>query len=119
MRLMRALYSSIMTALVVVALFWGNCLSCPQVLLSLRKHPSNHDCCKKKGQQSTQTCSSRGLQHFVKADPAVSSQATPAAELPLEAPADDSLPEVLTDCTQAVQSHAPPDPLTLHGSFRV
>src|SRR5262249_23613020 len=31
---MRTLSSSIMAALVVVALFWGNCFSCPQALLA-------------------------------------------------------------------------------------
>jgi len=31
---MRRVSSSLMTALIVAALFWGNCLSCPQMLLA-------------------------------------------------------------------------------------
>src|SRR4051794_13220589 len=38
---MRALGTSVMALLVVAALFWGNCFSCPQVLLTA----SQHGCC--------------------------------------------------------------------------
>jgi predicted lipid-binding transport protein (Tim44 family) len=117
---MRAVSSSLMAALIVVALFWGNCLSCPQVLLSLRKMKQSHECCKR-GQKpaANNTCTSQGLQHFVKAEPApaplpaLSAEApAPAAEIPAAAPAFEPV---------AVASGPPPpsDRLSLHSSFRI
>lgn len=64
----RAAYSSFLAVLVLVALFWGNCLSCPQLLLQAKADP--HSCCHK-NKKDTPKCDSAALQNFVKA-PAVS-----------------------------------------------
>jgi len=80
---MRAFLNSVMAALVVVALFWGNCFSCPQVLLAAQKH---HCCPRGKadshGKSDPQDCNTQGLRNFVKADPAPL-----AALMPSESPA--------------------------------
>jgi len=59
---MRAVGSSVMAVLVVLALFWGNCFSCPQVLSQ-----ASHGCCHHSKAPNTK-CQTRVLQHFVKAD---------------------------------------------------
>jgi hypothetical protein len=63
---MRAVFNSLMAALVVMALFWGNCFSCPQVLLAAQKH----GCCPH-GKSDPKECKTQGLRNFVKADPVV------------------------------------------------
>ena len=63
---MRAFLNSLMAALVVVALFWGNCFSCPQILLAAQKH----GCCPH-GKSDQKECKTQGLRNFVKADPVV------------------------------------------------
>jgi len=64
-----------MAVLVVVALFWGNCFSCPQVLLSA----AQHKCCHR-GKAPKSECNTQGLQNFVKAE-----KAAPAASMPVTA----------------------------------
>jgi hypothetical protein len=51
----------------VAALFWGNCFSCPQLLLSVAKDDV-HGCCKRSA-PAAQKCTNNVLKHFVKADP--------------------------------------------------
>jgi hypothetical protein len=68
---MRTLCSSLMAALVVMALFFGNCLSCPQMLAQ-----GAHRCCHR-SQPGTAKCQSQGLQSFVKSGDA-GGQARPA-----------------------------------------
>jgi len=76
---MRAFFNSLMAALVVMALFWGNCFSCPQILLAAQKH----GCCPH-GKADQKECKTQGLRNFVKADqvvkvaPAVAQTAVPA-----------------------------------------
>ena len=62
---MRAVFNSLMAALVVVALFWGNCFSCPQVLLAAQKH----SCCPH-GKADPSQCKTQGLRNFVEAEKA-------------------------------------------------
>jgi hypothetical protein len=57
---MRRFSIPLLAALVIVALFWGNCLSCPQLLLAL----NSHGCC----HHATIDCQAQALSHFVKAD---------------------------------------------------
>ncbi len=76
---MRAAFNSLMAALVVVALFWGNCFSCPQILLAAQKH----GCCPH-GKSDQKECKTQGLRNFVKADPVV--KVIPAA-MEIAAPA--------------------------------
>ena len=65
--MMRTFSNSVLAALIVAALFWGNCFSCPQLLLSLaQKAP--HGCCKRSAPVK-QTCTTSVLKNFVKADP--------------------------------------------------
>jgi hypothetical protein len=68
---MRPVFNSLMAALVVVALFWGNCFSCPQILLAAQKH----SCCPH-GKADPSECKTQGLRNFVKAEK--SQQAVPA-----------------------------------------
>ena len=101
-----------MAALIVVALFWGNCLSCPQMLLAAAHQPA-HSCCHKTKSAGTQ-CQSQGLQHFLKAAPQTQRPAialvAPMIAVPL--PLGVLVPPVEME-------HAPPDLLALHSSFRI
>jgi hypothetical protein len=110
---MRRVSSSLMAALIVVALFWGNCLSCPQMLLAAATHQPAHSCCHKTKSAGT-TCQSQGLQHFLKASPETQTPAVavvaPVIAVPLALGALVSPVEVV---------HAPPDLLALHSAFRI
>ena len=55
--------TTFMAALVIVALFWGNCFSCPQALLAQQ----THGCCHRT-KSAPSTCQSPGLKNFVKAE---------------------------------------------------
>ena len=71
---MRAVFNSFMAALVVVALFWGNCFSCPQILLAAQKH----HCCPH-GKADPGECKTQGLRNFVKAEKATQTVPAPVA----------------------------------------
>jgi len=60
---MRAFRNSLMVALVVMALFWGNCFSCPQILLAAQRH----HCCPH-GKSGGNDCQTQGLRNYVKAE---------------------------------------------------
>jgi len=77
---MRAVIHSFLSVLVVAALFWGNCLSCPQVLLAARQH----SCCPH-GKGDVSKCTTQGLRSFVKAEKTVT--AAPAILVAAEVPA--------------------------------
>jgi hypothetical protein len=102
----------LMAALIMVALFWGNCLSCPQMLLNA----GSHNCCHRTKTAGT-SCQSQGLQHFLKAAPETQ---TPAiAVVAALAPAiAASLPQGALIAPVEVE-HAPPDLLSLHSVFRI
>jgi|SRR5579871_1127397 len=91
---MRVFSNSIMAVLIVAALFWGNCFSCPQMLAA-----QAHQCC-----HHTKTpkaaCQQQNLKSFVKAG--TTSSAAPAASRILETP-----PLVVT------ASAASPKPVTV------
>ena len=70
---MRAFYTSVMALLVVAALFWGNCYSCPQVLLAA----ASHGCCHRSKVPKTD-CQTQGLRNFVKAE-----KAAPVSGMPV------------------------------------
>jgi hypothetical protein len=59
-----------MVALVVVAMLWGNCLSCPDARAAASSPTSSHSCCHKPHPASAK-CQTEGLSHFVKADSVV------------------------------------------------
>ena len=103
---MRAFSTAAMAALVIVALFWGNCLSCPQVL-------NAHTCCHKS--KAPAKCDTQSLQHFVKTDstaPAPVLEAAAAVEAPVETPREAPLPPLR-------DHHGPPDILSLESSLRI
>jgi hypothetical protein len=113
---MRTVSSSIMAALVVVALFWGNCFSCPQLLAALHSQQPDHGCCHKTGPASTE-CQSQGLKNFVKAPQGAQAEALPVAM---------GLAEVFAvaaldgdNFSVAAAEHAAPDLLSLYSSFRI
>jgi len=93
-----------MAVLISVALFWGNCFSCPQLLLSLTAHQPAHSCCHKT-KQSTNGCTSQALQHFVKADPAAHA---PAIAVVADAVQDVPTIALLADSSLMPVEHDPP-----------
>jgi hypothetical protein len=111
---MRAISSSIMAALVVVALFWGNCFSCPQALLALTSHQPAHQCCHKT-KSAAPGCETQNLQQFVKADVSAHTPALPVvAFVSLAAP-----PDLPVTIAPAVVEYSPPDSLFLQSILRV
>ena len=111
---MRTLSSSIMAALVVVALFWGNCFSCPQALLAQKTQQPAHQCCHKH-KTSAPGCETQNLQQFVKAD--VGTQTSPVAVLGVVAPL--AAPLVWSEMRPAAAPYSPPDLLSLQSILRV
>src|SRR5450755_3671369 len=97
---MRAVSNSLMAALVVVALFCGNCFSCPRILLAAH----THSCCPH-GKADPGDCKTQALRSFVKAEqsaqigpaPVVTAAVWPElAALPLSAPVVVPAPPVYT-----------------------
>jgi hypothetical protein len=114
---MRAFSSSIMAALVVVALFWGNCFSCPQMFFS-QKATKSHGCCKRTQQPAPEACSTQSIHHFVKAESNTTAQ--PAlAEVAVEVTELSAPVWREVEPAPAETDHAPPDLLALHSSFRI
>jgi hypothetical protein len=106
-----------MAALIVVALFWGNCLSCPQMLLTVAMHQPAHSCCHKTKSVGT-SCQSQGLQHFLKAGPGVRTPSVAVVAAVATAATAAALPQGgLVAPVEVV--HAPPDLLALHSRFRI
>jgi len=115
---MRRISSMAMAAFVVAALFWGNCFSCPLMLLSLSGHQPAHSCCHRT-KSSPAKCYTQDLRNFVKA--ADAGAAVPA--LPVMAEVMEPAPALPTPgdfaATPIPAEHAPPDLLSLHSSFRI
>jgi hypothetical protein len=104
---MRAVFNSLMAALVVVALFWGNCFSCPQILLAAQKH----HCCPH-GKADPSECKTQGLRNFVKADKATPTVAAPLAAVNIAPPP--TTPRLsATLVVPASPEYTPPDLLPL------
>jgi hypothetical protein len=112
---MKTFSNSLLAGLIVAALFWGNCFSCPQLLLSLaQKAP--HGCCKRSAPVA-KTCTTQVLRQFVKADPVTvaAPAAAPLAEISFDAPRilrDESVASVVT-------LHPPPGLLQLTSLLRI
>jgi hypothetical protein len=105
-----------MAALIVAALFWGNCLSCPQMLLKVAAHQPAHNCCHRTKSAGT-NCQSQGLQHFLKAGPEPQTPADAVVAAVQPAIAVSSPQGALV--TPVEVEHAPPDLLSLHSLFRI
>jgi hypothetical protein len=112
---MRVIASSIRAALIITALFWGNCLTCPQALMA-----QAHRCCHKTSKSST-TCQTQSLRQFVKADSSVQQTAVPTAAVLVEAVATSPAPVPVFDSAAIPDAaeHAPPDLFSLHSSYRI
>jgi hypothetical protein len=113
---MRTISNTAMAALVVGALFWGNCFSCPQVLLALISHQPAHGCCHRT-KQTTENCQTQVLRHFVKAEVRVA--AAPVVARVVVPMLTIGLPQGLDWASFIPVEHAPPDLLSLHSSFRI
>ncbi len=112
---MRTLSSSVMALLVVAALFWGNCLSCPQVFQALKNHQPLHGCCHRT-KKTPDGCHTQALQQFEKAD--LKAPAHPVAvPVALVAAIVVTAPEQFTPATPAEPS--PPALLPLLASLRI
>jgi hypothetical protein len=104
---MRALFNSLMAVLVVAALFWGNCFSCPQILLAAQKH----HCCPH-GKANPNDCRTQGLRNFVKAEKAVQAVPAPMATVAIAPPP--TTPRLnATLVVPATPEFTPPDLLPL------
>lgn len=112
---MRTISSSILAALVVVALFWGNCFSCPQTLLALKLHQPSHGCCHR-SKQAPQTCQTQVLRHFVK-----DSQKTvvPSVRVTAQPAVPSQVVVISREFAPLPAVHTPPDLLALQASFRI
>ena len=109
-----------MAALVIVALFWGNCFSCPQILLSLKTHQASHACCKRGQKPMVNTCQNQGMQHFLKTDPAsVAQLEAPSAAALMVVALTPPMPQAAVTVVVGMAAHAPPDLLSMHSSFRI
>jgi hypothetical protein len=113
---MRTIFNTLMVALVVAALFWGNCFSCPQMLLTLHSQQPAHGCCHRT-KRTTENCQTQVLRHFVKAEvvaafvPVVSSVVGPVPAM--------ALPHCPSQASSIPVVHTPPDLLSLHSNFRI
>lgn len=114
---MRTVSSSCMAALVVMALFWGNCLSCPQILLALSSHQPAHGCCHRTKPASA-GCQTQSLRSFVKADTGVQAPSA-LTVVSLVRPQQPSSPSLERNPLPLPAVHAPPDLLSLNSSFRI
>ena len=84
---MRTFSIPLTVLLVVAALFFGNCFSCPQMLLAWQSHRPAHNCCPHP-QPASAGCQTQGMQHFVKAgDSGAQPLMVPVAADIVEAPA--------------------------------
>ena len=100
-----------MAALVVMALLFGNCFSCPQMWVQ-----DAHRCCHR-NKPVTAQCDTQNLQHFVKSE--ARAQVSPAT-----ATAEAIEPAAVVLPSETLQfavhlSEAPPDPLSLTSSLRI
>jgi hypothetical protein len=113
---MRVIASSLRAALIIAALFWGNCLTCPQALMA--QSQQRHQCCHKHKQDSA-ACQTQALQQFVKADPARYAPVFAAPAIVVVVPSPTLA--VVSDFASLPDAaeHAPPDLLSLHSSFRI
>jgi len=119
---MRAVSNSLLAFLLLGALLWSNCLSCPQLLLSLASHAPAHDCCNHPGKQpvpSRDNCQSFAVKHFVKADPAPKAHLQAAAYAHFAGA--DAQPVAPAEPRGAVVviPYSPPDLEVLNSSIRI
>jgi hypothetical protein len=104
-----------MATLIVAALFFGNCLSCPQMMMAVAGHQPVHSCC----HHSTPRidCHSPVLRHFVKAQGYAASRPAVSGVAPaIEAITAVAQPAI---APWRIADVVPPGLLTLHSLLRV
>jgi hypothetical protein len=115
---MRVISNTAMAALVVAALFLGNCLSCPEALLASQAQQPAHGCCHRGHQPASNTgCQSQALQHFVQ--PEKGAPPVPAVATLVPMPSDVRLSLPLATDLAGTPEATPPDLVSLHSSFRI
>lgn len=98
----------------MVALFWGNCFSCPEAVLAYAVNHPAHQCCHK-SKASTPGCDTQNLQQFVKTH-----QGTEPPALPLAALSTLVAPALAVDAAAPIViEYPPPDLLSLKPVLRV
>ena len=102
---MRTFHTSVMALLIIAALFWGNCFSCPQLLLAAQKH----GCCPHSKSGKTE-CQTQGLKNFVQAEKSAPAVVTATVLMDLPSPASEFAAPLLAP---RLTDHAPPDTLPL------
>jgi hypothetical protein len=113
---MRQVSNILMAMLIVAALFCGNCLSCPQMLMALAVHQPGHSCC----HHSTAKidCHSQELSHFVKAHTG-SAVTVLAASIMAPVVAAMAIPTRPPVAPWRAADVAPPDLVSSHSLLRV
>jgi hypothetical protein len=102
--------------LAVVALFFGNCLTCPQMTASQSCCHRNQRC--HQHQRSDQACQSQALNHFVKADTA--DHAVTLAVVSIAPETRDRVGAAGPGAAAfTAAEYGPPDLMSLHSSFRI
>jgi hypothetical protein len=111
---MKTISNAVLAGLIVAALFWGNCFTCPQFLLSVAQK-SAHGCCSRSAPPKAQ-CATSVLKHFVKAD-------LLSMKMPAQAPQPVSLlvptPAAQEFSATAANFHSPPDVVQQHTTLRI
>lgn len=113
---MRQASNFLMAMLIVAALFFGNCLSCPQVMMGLASHQPGHGCCHHRSARID--CHSQALSHFVKAQNGNAAPVFAPMGVAPEIAAVTALSGPATAPWRAADL-APPDLLSLHSPLRV
>jgi hypothetical protein len=112
---MRQVSHIAMATLIVAALFFGNCLSCPRMLLALVGQNPGHSCCHHPTPKVD--CHSQSLSHFVKA------QTHPAPALVASGVVRSigmaAMPTPPVTAPWRAADSPPPDLLSLHSLLRV
>jgi hypothetical protein len=119
---MRAVSNSLLAVLLLGALLWGNCFSCPQLLLSLAAHAPSHGCCKHSDKQpatSQDKCQSYALKHFVKADPTPELQLPASVSMPFTVAGTQPVLPAAPKVVVGIIPHSPPDLAVLNSTFRI
>jgi hypothetical protein len=114
-RRMQRVSNIAMATLIVAALFFGNCLSCPQMLLAMAGQHPGHGCCHHPAPKID--CHSQSLSHFVKAQ----GQAAPAlvASGVVRAIGTAAMPALCVVAPLHAADVPPPDLLSRHSLLRV
>lgn len=113
---MRHASNIMMATLIVVALFFGNCLSCPQMLMGVASRQPGHGCCHHRSAKID--CHSQALSHFLKAH---NGNAAPAFAMIGVAPAIAAITPPTRPAMAPWRSAdpSPPDSPSLHSPLRV